>query len=424
MKTLVCEMCGNNQLIKENGVFVCQACGTQYSVEEAKKMMIEGTVDVQGTVEVEGTVEVQGKVSIDNSSMVDKYVKMAESSYNAGNQSEAEMYASKALEIDNKNYYAWRIKGLSAGWQTTLAKSRTRECVKYMVNALEYAPEDLIKDVREQVKKDVSSLLLAEIELACNHFAKFPDKKNSKNITDMVQGHIKLMSELLHHMCILDVKEYQSEVSAIILNKGCDAWNSLTKEYKSEKHPSKYDFEKMLNGGSTTIALIEYANAICKDDKKKIIMYSNLIMMHNYLTVIYSMKYTTNGYVIDLQLSKEAKEARIDKIMEYHQAWKELDPSHEIPKRPKAGCYVATCVYGSYNCPQVWTLRRYRDNTLGATWYGRAFIKLYYAISPTLVKWFGHTKWFKKMWRGKLDRMVKKLNDQGVEDSPYYDNYL
>ena len=85
------------------------------------------------------------------------------------------------------------------------------------------------------------------------------------------------------------------------------------------------------------------------------------------------------------------------------------------------GCYVATCVYGSYDCPQVWTLRRFRDDTLGSTWYGRAFIKLYYAVSPTLVKWFGKTTWFKKMWKGMLDRMVKRLNDKGVKNTPYKD---
>lgn len=85
------------------------------------------------------------------------------------------------------------------------------------------------------------------------------------------------------------------------------------------------------------------------------------------------------------------------------------------------GCYVATCVYGSYDCPEVWTLRRYRDDTLASTWYGRAFIRLYYAVSPTLVKWFGHTAWFKKMWRGTLDRMVKRLGEQGVENTPYVD---
>lgn len=85
------------------------------------------------------------------------------------------------------------------------------------------------------------------------------------------------------------------------------------------------------------------------------------------------------------------------------------------------GCYIATAVYGSYDCPQVWTLRRYRDYTLAETWYGRIFIRTYYAISPTLVKWFGHTSWFKKMWKGKLDRMVSDLNSKGVEDTPYQD---
>lgn len=85
------------------------------------------------------------------------------------------------------------------------------------------------------------------------------------------------------------------------------------------------------------------------------------------------------------------------------------------------GCYVATCVYGSYDCPQVWTLRRFRDNTLTATVPGRAFIRTYYAISPTIVKWFGKNKWFKKMWQGPLDRMVQRLNDIGVENTPYND---
>ena len=83
--------------------------------------------------------------------------------------------------------------------------------------------------------------------------------------------------------------------------------------------------------------------------------------------------------------------------------------------------YVATCVYGSYDCPEVWTLRRYRDNTLAETWYGRMFIKTYYAISPTIVKWFGHTKWFKKIWQVRLDRMVADLQAKGFESTPYKD---
>lgn len=85
------------------------------------------------------------------------------------------------------------------------------------------------------------------------------------------------------------------------------------------------------------------------------------------------------------------------------------------------GCYVATCVYGFYDCPQVWTLRRFRDNALAETVMGRLFIRTYYAISPTIVRCFGRTEWFKKMWRGVLDNMVQRLNDNGVKDTPYND---
>lgn len=87
----------------------------------------------------------------------------------------------------------------------------------------------------------------------------------------------------------------------------------------------------------------------------------------------------------------------------------------------KSGCYIATAVYGSYDCPQVWTLRRYRDNKLSTTWYGRAFIRMYYAISPSLVRLFGSSDWFKNMWKRKLDSMVDHLQKRGIESTPYKD---
>lgn len=87
----------------------------------------------------------------------------------------------------------------------------------------------------------------------------------------------------------------------------------------------------------------------------------------------------------------------------------------------QSGCYVATCVYGSYDCPQVWTLRRFRDDTLAATFLGRAFIHLYYATSPTIVRIFGEQKRFRSFWKKRLDKLVSFLREQGVEDSPYED---
>lgn len=85
------------------------------------------------------------------------------------------------------------------------------------------------------------------------------------------------------------------------------------------------------------------------------------------------------------------------------------------------GCYVATAVYGSYDCPEVWTLRRYRDYELSQTASGRAFIKTYYAVSPTIVKYFGEEEWFQDMWRGPLNKMVSDLQEKGYEATPYED---
>lgn len=85
------------------------------------------------------------------------------------------------------------------------------------------------------------------------------------------------------------------------------------------------------------------------------------------------------------------------------------------------GCYIATCVYGSYDTPEVWTLRRFRDNFLGSTIPGRMFIRLYYGTSPKLVKLFGEQKWFRKIWKGALDRFVVMLNSKGYENTSYED---
>ena len=49
MKQLTCEMCGSTDIVRQNGVFVCQSCGTKYSVEDAKRMIVKGKVDVSGS---------------------------------------------------------------------------------------------------------------------------------------------------------------------------------------------------------------------------------------------------------------------------------------------------------------------------------------------------------------------------------------
>ena len=89
--------------------------------------------------------------------------------------------------------------------------------------------------------------------------------------------------------------------------------------------------------------------------------------------------------------------------------------------KSSGGCYIATCVYKSYDCPEVWCLRRYRDQYLKKHSYGRLFIKLYYATSPKIVKHFGNKKWFNNLFRPYLDKKVDKLKKKGYELTPYID---
>lgn len=94
MKQLTCEMCGSTDIVKQDGVFVCQTCGCKYSVEEARKMMIEGTVDVRGTVQV------------DNSAYVKKYLENARRAKNKEDWEETEKYYNMVEQNDPNNIEA------------------------------------------------------------------------------------------------------------------------------------------------------------------------------------------------------------------------------------------------------------------------------------------------------------------------------
>ena len=89
------------------------------------------------------------------------------------------------------------------------------------------------------------------------------------------------------------------------------------------------------------------------------------------------------------------------------------DSSNSTPKSKPVtsneGCYIATCVYGSYDCPEVMILREYRDKTLSKSSFGKFFIKIYYSISPTLVKHFGNHRLFKKIWKTIIERIINRL---------------
>lgn len=94
----------------------------------------------------------------------------------------------------------------------------------------------------------------------------------------------------------------------------------------------------------------------------------------------------------------------------------ELD-SHAPKRAQSGGCYIATAVYGSYEAPEVVTLRRFRDEHLALLALGRAFIRTYYAISPPLAKHFAQAGTLNHLTKALLDTAVVRLEARTKRES-------
>jgi len=84
-------------------------------------------------------------------------------------------------------------------------------------------------------------------------------------------------------------------------------------------------------------------------------------------------------------------------------------PSTSASRSNQGGCYIATAVYGSYETPEVMTLRRFRDERLEPTAAGRAFIRAYYRVSPTLARHFAPGSIGHRVAHVLLTSLVRKL---------------
>ena len=363
MKVIKCELCGSSDFKKVDGEYECQFCHTKYSVEEAKKLMIEGVVDVK----------------VDTSDKQRNYEKLAERSFKDQLYDQAYNYYDKLLEIDSDNWKYVYKKGVCAAWQSTLANFRVDETIKACKNAFNIIDINNIElenkeSVCYQMADDINKVSVAFCQLAQNHYNEFWELESAAP------------DYWSHLQQLIDCEEYAKDI---------------IKNYISSEETKKLYIIILKN-------LIIYLCDICERRKYK--------SGYNQYGDTYGWTWYKN----------ELRTPLIEKYDKYVLELKELEPQYVAPvmqKQSNGGCYVATCVYGSYNCPEVWTLRRFRDYKLYKTWEGRLFIKLYYKISPTVVKYFGKTKWFNVVFKRKLDKIVDKLKKEGYDSTPYDDMF-
>lgn len=416
MKALVCEMCNSNDIVKQDDYFVCQNCGTKYVVEEVRKIKTEVPAVIDKTVKV------------------DNYYKLAESAMEAGDNWEAECNCDEILDIDINHWKAWLLKGKAIARQSVLVNLRLEEVFSCFTESFDNAPEECIDDLRVDISNEVEKFTIVIMGFCFDEFSDDPSNYNRivlTKIKEKIDTVIPCSVDLLLK-CGVKADGYKKTIADKINASVVIAWNgSISEEYYEDRHPDFLNYRNLVSCASSCIDITQALIDLCdKNDEANIQKYKNMIGYTQAIIDACAWKRDSEGgdYHVDQEtmLKQEAITLYIDNIMRYHYKIKEIDPNYVVPERPKpkqkqSGCYIATCIYGSYDCPQVWTLRRFRDFTLAKTWYGRAFIKIYYTVSPTLVKLFGNTKWFKRLWKGNLDRLIKSLKEKGFEDTAYYD---
>lgn len=315
MKQLVCEMCGSTDLIKQDGVFVCQTCGTKYSVEEARKMMVEGTVEVTGTVKV------------DNSAAIKNYLDMARNAINAGNNKEADEYCNRIIEIDVDNWEAWLIKGRAVGWQSTLGNIRIPETISAFEKAIKHCPDGQEDMVITSCKEELENLQSALLSTRISNFKSHPSKADLSGLVSDVKN---IFFNLGQFLIIVNIRK-ESNISsndndghyARIIYRGVySAWQNVYRDYLGDdKHPSDYAFTRFIEEGDILIEAQKMVLAFLsnEDDDKdlaelKIETYAGLIHMQR--TIMESCSYevnfigSTKYYAVHKTLSSDAKSLR------------------------------------------------------------------------------------------------------------------
>ena len=310
MKRLTCEMCGSTDLIKQDGVFVCQTCGCKYSIEEAKKMMVEGTVEVTGTVKV------------DNSAAITNYLDMARNAMEAGNNKEADDYCNKIIEMDVTNWEAWFIKGKAVGWQSTLGNIRISETINAFSKALENCPEDKKEKLGKDCKFELEHLQIALLATRIGNFKTHPNENDVNGLRSDVNTILTTTVNFLVKSNIA-IDALGNVNFATVINRGiCDAWGNVFKDYQGDEgHPTDYEFTRFISEGNCLIDALKLALLLCGEDNTKkeladlrIQIYENLIHINTQIKDGQSYEVDFSGgwkhYNISRSLTAEAKKIR------------------------------------------------------------------------------------------------------------------
>lgn len=223
MKQLTCEMCGSTDIAKQDGFFVCQTCGMKYSVEDAKKMMIEGTVDVQGTVKV------------DNSAFVEKYLANARRAKQKEDWPETEKYYNMVEQNDPTNieaiFYSTFARVKSALLEAE-SKDKRQGVFNILVKGVSIIDDNYDNKKEEhqkllfEIMDDIKGLKKGKI-VPTTHLANYETKNRYGNVVDLSQRIENDSLDVTYNMIDGVFDAYMDSIANIIVKFSPEAIKKL-----------------------------------------------------------------------------------------------------------------------------------------------------------------------------------------------------
>ncbi|MBQ3291864.1 MAG: hypothetical protein IJH43_05775 [Mogibacterium sp.] len=336
MKKIVCELCDSTSFVKEDGFFVCQGCGTKYSLAEAKSMMVEVEGETPQSTGTPVTPNAGIPAGNPNQMQIDNMLLLASNAYEAGNNPEAESFCNQVIALDATSYKAWFLKGKAAGWQSTVQNQRITEAAHAFAQAIDFAPEEEREDLKNQAVEELKRLGLACITLRKNRFAQFPDAQELKGFDEDRKNLLNALIVLLSKGIAAEIPQGYLEEIATLMNLAAVAgYSTASKKYYALNHPVESDWNKtrdeVYNCINLTLKAIEASK---EDDKDDIIRYKNLIVYYEFLNTFKCyMNYSSYSQV---GINNKGKADNNQKIANYKSKVAELEKKEEEKKAEEA----------------------------------------------------------------------------------------
>ncbi len=250
MKAIVCEMCNSNDVVKEDGFYICQNCGTKYTAEDAKKLM----VDISGS-----------SVKVDETEKVERYRKLAREARAMRNIHRAGEYYKELVTLCPDDWEAtfFSVYCVSASCvlaQITVAAANVGHVAQVAAKKVKNSPVSEQANAYNEITKSVLLLKEAFVKSALEHYQQFSSVDGTYNeYCTRIGAVVQMLLDTANAMIGCGQKDKALEILKVAFN--------FTDKFVNHEALAKSINALSPGEGNILLAAREKNNKIKKDSK-------------------------------------------------------------------------------------------------------------------------------------------------------------